>query len=469
MEQARISTPQGTQSPQAARTRQHTAQKGTTDDAAGAGAAQAGSFLALLAAQDPELIEGDPLAADPGAGDASLLAQNPGDPSALAGFQALAAADSMAAQQWQGLVGQGAVATGSDGAASGLSTVGLGQGGAARGALAGLGQDADAAAFNGRLLAQGMPAADGLVAQTTALDGGAQAAQTPSTATMGFGRQFSRMHAAALQRGGEAGSAGLAGAGDTAAGRMGGRADAKQAAPTATDLSATSPALAALVREAGAGAHRASADNLGTAGMDAAALASQDPTAAVAATGARSADAGAGDSSAQAGAGGLAEAGADTSSTYSVDGTSGTQGFDELAQASMEEQLAEQVTYWANQKSQNAEMTLNRDGQPLAVTVSLSGNEAHVSFRSDQEQTRTLLDQSMAQLSDLLRGEGLVLSGMTVGTSGGQGTAAGDGGQPRDGRSGEGQQATVKAAGPTDVSQRLAGSSTRSSGVDVFV
>lgn len=468
MEQARISTPQGTQSPQAARTRQHTAQKGTTDDAAGAGAAQAGSFLALLAAQDPELIEGDPLAADPGAGDASLLAQNPGDPSALAGLQALAAADSLAAQPWPGLVGQGAVAAGGDGAGSGLSTVGLG--GAARGALAGLGQDADAAALSGRLLAgQGMPAADGLVAQTAAQDGGAQGAQAPSTATMGFGRQFSRMHAAALQRGGEAGSAGLAGAGDTAAGRTGGRADAKQAAPTATDLSATSPALAALVREAGAGAHRASADNLGAAGMDAAALASQDPTAAVAATGARSADAGAGDSSAQAGAGGLAEAGADTSSTYSVDGTSGTQGFDELAQASMEEQLAEQVTYWANQKSQNAEMTLNRDGQPLAVTVSLSGNEAHVSFRSDQEQTRTLLDQSMAQLSDLLRGEGLVLSGMTVGTSGGQGTAAGDGGQPRDGRSGEGQQATVKVAGPTDVSQRLAGSSTRSSGVDVFV
>lgn len=464
MEQVRISTPQGTQSPQAARTRQHTAQKGTTDDAAGAGAAQAGSFLALLAAQDPELIEGDPLAAYSGAGDASLLAQNPGDPSALAGFQALAAADSMAAQQWQGLVGQGAVAAGSDGAASGLSTVGLG--GAARGAL-GLGQDADAAAaLNGRLLAT-----DGLVAQTAALDGGAQGAQTPSTATMGFGRQFSRMHAAALQRGGGEAGTGLAGgAGDALAARTGGRVDAKQVASTTTDLSAASPALAALVREAGAGAHRALGDNLGAAGLDAATLAGQDPAAAVAATSARSgADAGGGDSSAQGGAGGLAEAGADTSSTYSVDGTSGAPGFDELAQASMEEQLAEQVTYWANQKSQNAEMTLNRDGQPLAVTVSLSGNEAHVSFRSDQEQTRTLLDQSMAQLSDLLRGEGLVLSGMTVGTSGGQGAAAGDGGQRRDGRAGEGQQATVKVAGPTDVSQRLAGSSTRSSGVDVFV
>lgn len=58
MEQARISTSQGTQSPQqTARTRAHTQQKGVTDDGAGA-AAQPDSFLALLAAQDPEFAEG---------------------------------------------------------------------------------------------------------------------------------------------------------------------------------------------------------------------------------------------------------------------------------------------------------------------------------------------------------------------------------------------------------------------------
>ncbi|KRC18506.1 flagellar hook-length control protein [Acidovorax sp. Root217] len=152
-----------------------------------------------------------------------------------------------------------------------------------------------------------------------------------------------------------------------------------------------------------------------------------------------------------------------------MDGASGTSGFEELAQTGAEELLAEQVTYWANQKTQSAEVTLNRDGQPLAVTVALSGNEAHVTFRSDQEHTREMLDQSMAQLSELLRSEGLVLSGMTVGTSAGQGTMAGDAEQQRN-RSGDGQQGQVLVSGPTDVSQRLAGSGTRNnSAVDVFV
>ena len=63
MEQARISTPQGTSSAQAARTRAPAQQKGVTDEGA---VAQPGSFLSLLAAQDPELAEGgDPLAAMP--------------------------------------------------------------------------------------------------------------------------------------------------------------------------------------------------------------------------------------------------------------------------------------------------------------------------------------------------------------------------------------------------------------------
>ena len=101
--------------------------------------------------------------------------------------------------------------------------------------------------------------------------------------------------------------------------------------------------------------------------------------------------------------------------------------------AGAEEQVADQVAYWVNQKTQNAELTLNRDGQPVEVSVSLSGNEAHVTFRSDQAQTRELLDQSMAQLRELLRGEGLVLSGMSVGTSAldGAGAQGGDAGQPR--------------------------------------
>ena len=117
MEQARISTSQGTQSPQqTARTRAHTQQKGITDDGAGA-AAQPDSFLALLAAQDPEFAEGgDPLAAVPGVSDASSTLAAV-DPSTLVGWQALVAGDS-AAQQLRGSAGQG-------GSAEGMSAVGL--------------------------------------------------------------------------------------------------------------------------------------------------------------------------------------------------------------------------------------------------------------------------------------------------------------------------------------------------------
>lgn len=461
MEQARISTPQGTQSSQATRSRANAPHKGTDEDLS----ASPGSFLALLAAQDPDITEGDPLATAAGGGDAAVsLAQSPADPSTLVGWQALAASDSLA-QQLRGQAGQNAAAAASDG----VTTVGLGQGGGARASLANALADpaglADgAAALSGRLLAsQGLPAADGLVSQTVALDWGAQGMAPQATATMGFGRQFSRMHSAALQRGGDA-----AVAGPGALPARSGSGDAKQAMASTGDLSAVSSALAATVRELGAGPglHRGAAGEGGGAGLDSPLVASQDAMAVVGAPGARNADAGGGDSPRHGGSGGLGEGGAESS--FAVESASGTPGFDDLAQTGAEELLADQVTYWANQKTQSAEVTLDRDGQPLAVTVSLSGNEAHVTFRSDQEHTRDMLDQSMAQLSDLLRGEGLVLSGMTVGTSAGQGGASGDGGQQRD-RSGEPQQGTVLVSAPTDVSQRLAGAGARNSAVDVFV
>ena len=83
-----------------------------------------------------------------------------------------------------------------------------------------------------------------------------------------------------------------------------------------------------------------------------------------------------------------------------------------------EDAVAEQVAYWVHQNIQNARMTVKHDGQPVEVSVSLTGNEAHVAFGSDEVQTRELLDGSVAQLRDMLRQEGLVLSGVTVGESG---------------------------------------------------
>lgn len=141
--------------------------------------------------------------------------------------------------------------------------------------------------------------------------------------------------------------------------------------------------------------------------------------------------------------------------------------FADLNALGAEEQVAEQVAYWVNQKTQNAELTLQRDGHPVEVSVSLSGNEAHVSFRSDQQQTRELLDQSMAQLSDLLRSEGLVLSGMSVGTSARDSAGGREAGQqrPREGA----RQAQVVSAVPAGAASLARGGGTLDRAVDVFV
>jgi flagellar hook-length control protein FliK len=139
----------------------------------------------------------------------------------------------------------------------------------------------------------------------------------------------------------------------------------------------------------------------------------------------------------------------------------------DATQSGVEDQISEQVAYWVNQETQNAELTVHRDGLPVEVSVSLSGNEAHVTFRSDQEQTRELLDRSMAQLSELLRGEGLVLSGMSVGSSAGRSLAGGQGGDQKRQREEAGQR-QVNVVAPAGglrarTDQSLDGS------VDVFV
>lgn len=138
---------------------------------------------------------------------------------------------------------------------------------------------------------------------------------------------------------------------------------------------------------------------------------------------------------------------------------------DVMGSFSMEEALSEQVTYWVNQKVQSAEMTVSKDGRPVEVSVTLSGNEAQVAFRSDQEQTRQMLDASIAQLSEMLREQGLVLSGASVGTS------------ARDGRSSNGEQSQERGlrAGQTQVvaADGLVGRGTpprvERSAIDVFV
>lgn len=84
--------------------------------------------------------------------------------------------------------------------------------------------------------------------------------------------------------------------------------------------------------------------------------------------------------------------------------------------------IAETVTYWAAQGVQNAELKLDAwGGEALAVSITMNGNEAEVEFRTDQPEVRQVIEGAMPQLKEALAEEGLVLSGVAVGTSGRQG------------------------------------------------
>lgn len=134
------------------------------------------------------------------------------------------------------------------------------------------------------------------------------------------------------------------------------------------------------------------------------------------------------------------------------------------AEEQLADQLAEQVAYWVHQKTQSAELTLDRDGRPVEVKVALTGDEAHVTFRSDQAEARHLLDTSTAQLRDMLQREGLQLAGVTVDTAGG-GSTDREGG--REGARQGARNATVQAAAPAGASAGAGGVTERS--VDIFV
>ena len=127
--------------------------------------------------------------------------------------------------------------------------------------------------------------------------------------------------------------------------------------------------------------------------------------------------------------------------------------------------VAEKVSYWITNNVQNAELKLDGIGErPVEVSIRMQGNEAHVSFRTDELQTRAALENAGVHLKDMLQREGLVLSGVSVGTAG-----TGDsGGQDRKSRQGA-RQATVNTIQPVlsdrhSVSTRVGGG-----GLDLFV
>lgn len=131
-----------------------------------------------------------------------------------------------------------------------------------------------------------------------------------------------------------------------------------------------------------------------------------------------------------------------------------------------EMQVAQQVTYWISQDVQNAEMTLDGLGkEAVEVSIRMHGNEAHVAFRTDEVDTRGVLEGAAAHLKDMLQREGLVLSGVSVGTSG----AGSSAGEERKQQRSAARQAQVLPAAVAGVEGRRAMGGQAGRTLDLFV
>ena len=81
--------------------------------------------------------------------------------------------------------------------------------------------------------------------------------------------------------------------------------------------------------------------------------------------------------------------------------------------------LADTVSYWVSQGVQKAELKLDGFGaEPIEVSISLANGEAQIGFRTDRAEVREVIEGALSQLKEQLASEGLVLAGVSVGTSG---------------------------------------------------
>ncbi|GKT02014.1 hypothetical protein AVKW3434_21515 [Acidovorax sp. SUPP3434] len=418
---------------------------GAAQDATQQGAGQ-GGFSLLLAAMDTTALgdgTADILQADPGAAQAPWLQAGeagalPLDPAALAALQSVQLSTQVPIQ------GQGQLPA---------------QGGAQQGVLGQplgrvLGDNAGTGAWANGF--SGLMDSGSLVGQTAWMDRATDLSDTAAAAPVAPGATPYKSLQARLSAAAGSSAAGLgvdpstAGTGAAALRNALGKEDKKPA--SAEMPGALTAAVAAMAPDRRDGAGAAGGAALARAPQDAFGAAAPVAGALAEAVALRSSERGAGsgtsDGPSSRGGGPGAESGMGFSLSDSPVATDGTGVLADPSQVGVEDQIAEQVAYWVHQKTQNAELTIDREGQPVEVMVSLSGNEAHVTFRSDQANTREWLDSSAAQLRDLLRSEGLELSGVTVGQSGsnGAGASGSDGRRPASDRDGPARHAQVQAA-----------------------
>lgn len=431
MEQARITSHQGTQGAHAARSK---APAQGADQGAQA-AAGSGDFLSLLAAlgdagTQPLELQTEAAAletvADPAAADAAALA-------ALQGGYL----------PWQ-LPDAGAQATADI---------------ASRGAMLGASLKGGAAgAMGDSALGLGLLPQDGLVAQTALLDGTLDGRADKADAAGMPGSLLAPPAGGAKRKAPSMGLPSDAGMGGT---QTGGATAAKAAVGTAQSLAGVATVQPQLGerRDAGMAPREASP----TAVDGGTVVAQQVPGVVDATPGTRPQTQGGSEPGARdPGAWGQVGESPEPQGAATADGVNI---FTDPSMAPTEDAVAEQVAYWVNQNIQNAELTVKHDGKPVEVSVSLNGNEAHVAFRSDQAQTRDLLDGSVSQLRDLLHQEGLVLTGVSVGDSGAQ---SGQGGAQPNGQ-GAPRQAQVVVPAAAGARTRSGADVLSDRAVDIFV
>ncbi|TAH09841.1 MAG: flagellar hook-length control protein FliK [Curvibacter sp.] len=133
--------------------------------------------------------------------------------------------------------------------------------------------------------------------------------------------------------------------------------------------------------------------------------------------------------------------------------------------APMDSYVAEQVKYWISQDVKSAELTLDGMGfSPVEVSISMQGNEAQVEFRTDESNAREAIEQASEHLKESLLRQGVVLAGMSVGTSHGGGAS----GQERRQRD-EGRQAKMTVLEPLQVPGAGRQPTSMGRAVDLFV
>ena len=144
---------------------------------------------------------------------------------------------------------------------------------------------------------------------------------------------------------------------------------------------------------------------------------------------------------------------------------------DAPAGESFMEQLSEQVAFWVHQKTQRAELTLDRDGEVVRVHLTLTGDAAKITFLSDHAEARRAFDAGIDDLRAMLSEQGLELAGVNVGIAAqhqaSPGANTGDGGKASS--EGEGaRQGVARVEVPTTPAS-AAGRSGRARALDVFV